>query len=89
MGLHSEGIAYKVVSGEVGMYLRVGRMGQLSEDRPGQNHPDRSEGRWGRAEGSLHGGAHKHVVPNTERGIPMDAESTKDDGKPVRWEGLV
>ena len=30
-----------------------------------------------------------HIVPDTEQGIPMDAESTKDEDKPVRWEGLV
>ena len=29
------------------------------------------------------------IVPDTEQEIPMDAESTKDDGKPVRGEGLV
>ena len=66
-----------------------GGWGQLSEDGPGQHNPDRSEGPWGRAEDRLHGGAHKHIVPDPVQGIPMDAESTKDDGKPVRGEGLV
>ena len=66
-----------------------GGWGRLSDDGPGQNNPDRSEGPWGRAEDRLHGGAHKHIVPDTEQGIPMDTESTKDDGKPVRGEGLV
>src|SRR5215471_603479 len=32
----------------------------------------------------LHGGVHKHIVPDTEQGIPMVAASTKDDGKPSR-----
>jgi hypothetical protein len=36
-----------------------------------------------------HGGAYKRFVPDTARGISMAAEGTKDDGKPVRWEGLV
>ncbi len=30
-----------------------------------------------------------HIVPDTEQEIPMDAASTKDEDKPVRWEGLV
>jgi hypothetical protein len=33
--------------------------------------------------------AHKHIVPDTEQGTPMNAESTKDEGKPVHWEVLV
>jgi hypothetical protein len=36
-----------------------------------------------------HGGAYKRILPDTEQGITMAVESTKDDGKPVRWEGLV
>jgi hypothetical protein len=36
-----------------------------------------------------HGGAHKRILPDTEQGNRMIAESTKDDGKPVGWEGLV
>ena len=35
-----------------------------------------------------HGGAYKRILPDTEQGITMAAESTKGDGKPVRWEGL-
>src|SRR5215471_3551685 len=31
------------------MCPRVGRMGPISEDGPGQHNPDRSEGPWGRA----------------------------------------
>ena len=30
--------------GEIAMCLRVGRMGPISEEGPGQNNPDRSEG---------------------------------------------
>ena len=66
-----------------------GGWGQLSEDGPGQHNPDRSEGPWGIAEARSHGGAHKHIAPDTEQGTAMGAESTKDDGKPARWEGLV
>jgi hypothetical protein len=36
-----------------------------------------------------HGGAYKRIIPDTGQGITMAAEGTKDDGKPVRWEGLV
>ena len=36
-----------------------------------------------------YGGAHKRIVPDTEQGITLAAESTKGDGKPVIWEGLV
>ena len=37
-----------------------------------------------------HGGAWKRIIPDTEQGIMMAvAEGTKDDGKPVCWEGLV
>jgi hypothetical protein len=35
------------------------------------------------------GGAYQRIVPDTEQGITMAAKSTKDDGKPVRWDGLV
>ena len=66
-----------------------GGWGRLSEDGPGQQNPDRSEGPWGRAAIRSHGGAHKRIVPDTEPGAAVAAESTKDDGKPVRWEGLV
>src|SRR5260370_14330425 len=47
-----------------------GGWGRLSEDGPGQNNPDRSEGPWGRAAGS----ARTEVlisasIPDTEQGI--------------------
>src|SRR5215510_16222209 len=66
-----------------------GGWGRLSEDGPGQQNPDRSEGPWGRAAIRSHGGAHQRIVPDTEPGAAVAAESTKDDGKPVRWGGLV
>ncbi len=34
--------------GEIVVCLRVGRMGPISVDGPGQHNPDRSEGPWGR-----------------------------------------
>jgi hypothetical protein len=40
-------------------------------------------------ENRSHGGACKRIHPDPEQGITMAVESTKDDGKPVRWEGLV
>jgi hypothetical protein len=60
-------------------------MGSVSDDGLRQNNSDRSEGPWGRAEVRSCGGAHKRIVPDTEQGILMEAESTKDDGKPVSW----
>ena len=35
------------IVGEIAVCLRVGRMGPISVDGPGQNNPDRSEGPWG------------------------------------------
>jgi hypothetical protein len=63
-----------------------GGWGRVSEDGPGQQNPDRSEGPWGRAGNRSHGGAHKRIVPDTEPGVAVLAESTKDDGKPDRWD---
>jgi hypothetical protein len=40
-------------------------------------------------ENRSHGGVQKRIHPDTEQGITMAVESTKDDGKPVCWEGLV
>jgi hypothetical protein len=41
-------------------------------------------------ENRSHGGTYQRIIPDTEQGIMMAVESTKDDdGKPVRWEGLV
>jgi hypothetical protein len=51
-----------------------GGWGRLSEDGPRQHNSDRSEGPWGRAEDRLHGGAPKHIAPDTEQGIAMVAE---------------
>ena len=34
-------------NGEITVCLRVGRMGPISVDGPGQNNPGRSEGPWG------------------------------------------
>ena len=51
MSQHSEGGAYNSQCGEVAARRRVGRMGRLSDDGPGQHNPDRSEGPWGSAAG--------------------------------------
>jgi hypothetical protein len=47
---HSEGVAYNRPGREIATCLRVGRMGPISGDGPGQHNPDRSEGPWGKAE---------------------------------------
>src|SRR5260370_21710297 len=47
-----------------------GGWGRLSEDGPGQNNPDRSEGPWGRAAGSARTeGLISASIPDTEQGI--------------------
>src|SRR5215471_3463094 len=63
-----------------------GGWGRISEDGPGQQNPDRSEGPWGRAGSRLHGGAHQRIAPDTDPGIPVAADSTKDGSKPACWE---
>ena len=67
-----------------------GGWGQLSEDGPGQHNPDRSEDPWGRAAWP----ARTEVLTSASfltqsRESTMAAESTKDDGKPLRGKGLV
>ena len=67
-----------------------GGWGRISEDGPGQNNPDRSEGPWGRAARPARTEVLTSASSLTQsREYTMAAESTKDDGKPVRWEGLV
>ena len=56
-----------------------GGWGRLSEDGPGQHNLVRSEGPWGKAEGRLHGSAHKHIVPDTVQG--MNGESREHEGQ--------
>ena len=65
-----------------------GGWGRLSEDGPGQNNPDRSEGPWGRAVESARTEVFTSASSLTQSGeITVEAESTKGDGKPVYWEG--
>ena len=71
---HSEGIAYKPPCGEVAMCPRVGRMGPVSEDGPGQHNPDPSEGPWGGGRPTLHGGASSGRRPRAVRGNRSDPE---------------
>jgi hypothetical protein len=67
-----------------------GGWGRLSDDGPGQNNPDRSEGPWGRAAWSARTEVLISASSLTQsREYTMAAEGTKDDGKPVCWEGLV
>ena len=67
-----------------------GGWGRLSEDGPGQHNPDRSEGPWGRAADPLaRRCSQAHPSLTQSRESTMAAESTKDDGKPARWEGPV
>ena len=64
---HSGGITYKPPCGEIAMCLRVGRMGRLSDDGPGQNNSDPSEGPWGRWSIPPHGGALSSPRPGAVR----------------------
>jgi hypothetical protein len=66
-----------------------GGWGRLSEDGPGQHNPVLREGPWGKTEDRC-----TEVFVSTSsltqsRESTMPGESTKDDGKPVRREGLV
>jgi hypothetical protein len=64
VNMHSVGIWYKPRDGEVRMCAHEwGGWGRISEDGPGQNNPDRSEGPWGRAAVRSHGGAYKAHHP--------------------------
>jgi len=67
----ASGISRKSVKS--GCAREWGGWGRLSEDGPGQHNLVRSEGPWGKAEGRLHGSAHKHIVPDTEQGMHGDS----------------
>ena|SRR5712692_7801058 len=54
--------------GEIAMCLRVGRMGPISADGPGQNNPVRSEGPWGGVQ-PYSTAAHQGVIGPTQCGI--------------------
>src|SRR5438067_5600700 len=70
---HSNGNAYKPLSGEIGLCPRVGRMGRISEDGSGQNNPNRNEDPWGRAGRPLErrcSNAPRPSTPNEEQDVP-------------------
>ena len=60
-----------------------------SEDGPGQHNPDRSEAPGVEQLGLAPRSAFPRIVPDTERGVHGEAVGTKDEGKPVRREGLM
>ena len=51
--LHSEGPSYKPNTAKSRGAREWGRWGRLSDDGPGHYNPDRSEGPWSKATGSL------------------------------------
>ena len=57
--------------------------GRLSDDGPGQNNPDPSEGPWGRWSIPPHGGALSSPQADTERTSAAITRCTKGDDKPV------
>ena len=90
MSVHSEGIAYKPLAVKSGCAREWGGWGQLSEDGTGQHNPARSEDPWARAAWSARTEVLTSASALTQsREYMMAAESTKDDGKPVYWEGSV
>src|SRR5260370_38186876 len=64
------------------MCQRVGRMGLISVDGPGQKNPDRSESPWGGVGPPLQGGTSRSRRPGTERIIrsPLRATVLPDCG---------
>src|SRR6516164_3863375 len=59
-----------------------GGWGRLNDDGLGQHNPDRSEDPWGRAKTARTEVLTSTSPPDTEQGNTMEAEGTKDDGKP-------
>ena len=89
--MHSEGIWYKPPSGEIGMCLRVGRMGPIiSVDRLGQKNPDRSEGPWGRAADAVRTEVFQRAKsPGIERGSDEGSGEHEGRRQTDRREGCV
>src|SRR5438128_10912614 len=89
--------------GEIAMCLRVGRMGPISGEGPGQNNPGRSEGPWGGVPPHSKA-AHHRVVGPTQSGN-TDSDHEVREGRrqteyqptnagsrlkrPMPWEGPV
>ena len=61
-----------------------GGWGRLSDDGPGQNNPDPSEGPWGRWSIPPHGGAFRVLRPDTERTTVATTRCTKGE---ANWIG--
>ena len=81
MVTHSEGISYKPPAVKSRCACEWGRWGRISEDGPGQQNPDRSEGPWGRAaEAARHGGAQARGGPPAQYG-DSDAASGEHEGR--------
>jgi hypothetical protein len=60
-----------------------GRWGRLSDDGPGQNNPDRSEGPWGRAAPAARMAVLKRATPPAQNGDSIvESMGTKGGGKP-------
>jgi len=89
--------------GEITMCQRVGRMGLLSVDGPGQKNPDRSESPWGGV-GPHSKAAHRGVVGPAQNGTTESDYEVREGQKQTRrtptnagsrlkrwmlWEGAV
>jgi len=89
--------------GEITMRQRVGRMGLLSVDGPGQKNPDRSESPWGGV-GPHSKAAHRGVVGPAQNGTTESDYEVREGQKQTRrtptnagsrlkrwmlWEGAV
>jgi hypothetical protein len=91
------------IVGEIAMCPRVGRMGPISEEGPGQNNPDQSEGPWGGVQPHSKAARHRVVGP-TQCGNP-DSDHEVREGwrqtvyqptyagsrlkRPMPWEGPI
>jgi hypothetical protein len=63
--------------------------GRISDDGPGQNNPDRSEGPWGRAMKVARAAVHYGPSPLTQSRVKRNGhECTNDGGKPRNIKGM-
>jgi len=75
--------------GETAVCPRVGRMGAISGDGPGQHNPDRSEAPWGRGRRALAWWRRTESLARHRTGQPgLTAGCAKDSGKPSGRDGM-
>ncbi len=76
-------------SGEIAVCLRVGRMGAISVDGPGQHNPARSEAPWGRGRRALAWRRGTESLARHRAGHQsLTTDCAKDGGKPRTCRGM-